>query len=278
MERAGCGQAGYLLKIATFNVNGVNGRLPVLLRWLVEAKPDVVCLQELKAPQEKFPEAAIREAGYGAIWHGQKSWNGVAILARGLNPGESRRGLPGDPDDTHSRYLEATIDGVLVGCLYLPNGNPAPGPKFDYKLRWFARLSEHAETLLATAAPVVLAGDYNVMPTDLDVYKPERWLDDALFRPEVRDAYARLIARGWTDAVRKLHPDERIYTFWDYFRNAWGRDAGLRIDHLLLSPSVAHRLVGAGVDREVRGWQKASDHAPTWVDIADSTTKTSVRL
>ena len=266
------------MKIATFNVNGINGRLPVLLRWLVEAKPDVVCLQELKAPQEKFPEAAIREAGYGAIWHGQKSWNGVAILARGLNPGESRRGLPGDPDDTHSRYLEATIDGVLVGCLYLPNGNPAPGPKFDYKLRWFARLTKHAEALLATAAPVVLAGDYNVMPTDLDVYKPERWLDDALFRPEVRDAYARLIARGWTDAVRKLHPDERIYTFWDYFRNAWERDAGLRIDHLLLSPSVAQRLVGAGVDREVRGWQKASDHAPTWVDIADSTTKTSVRL
>ena len=266
------------MKIATFNVNGINGRLPVLLRWLVEAKPDVVCLQELKAPQEKFPEAAIREAGYGAIWHGQKSWNGVAILARGLNPGESRRGLPGDPDDTHSRYLEATIDGVLVGCLYLPNGNPAPGPKFDYKLRWFARLTKHAEALLATAAPVVLAGDYNVMPTDLDVYKPERWLDDALFRPEVRDAYARLIARGWTDAVRKLHPDERIYTFWDYFRNAWERDAGLRIDHLLLSPSVAQRLVGAGIDREVRGWQKASDHAPTWVDIADSTTKTSVRL
>ncbi len=264
------------MKIATFNVNGVNGRLPVLLRWLVEARPDVVCLQELKAPQEKFPQAAIRKAGYGAIWHGQKSWNGVAILARGLDPVESRRGLPGDPDDAHSRYLEASIDGVLVGCLYLPNGNPAPGPKFDYKLRWFARLTEHAQLLLATAAPVVLAGDYNVMPTDLDVYKPERWLDDALFRPEVRDAFARLVAQGWTDAVRKLHPDERIYTFWDYFRNAWGRDAGLRIDHLLLSPSVAQRLLGAGVDREVRGWQKASDHAPTWVEIADSTTKTSV--
>jgi exodeoxyribonuclease III len=264
------------LKIATFNVNGVNGRLPVLLRWLVEAKPDVVCLQELKAPQEKFPQAAIREAGYGAIWHGQKSWNGVAILARGLDPVESRRGLPGDPDDTHSRYIEASIDGVLVGCLYLPNGNPAPGPKFDYKLRWFARLTEHAQSLLATAAPIVLAGDYNVMPTDLDVYKPERWVDDALFRPEVRDAFARLVTQGWTDAVRKLHPGERIYTFWDYFRNAWGRDAGLRIDHLLLSPSVAQRLLRAGVDREVRGWQKASDHAPTWVEIADSTTKTSV--
>ena len=265
------------MKIATFNVNGVNGRLPVLLRWLVEAKPDVVCLQELKAPQEKFPEAAIREAGYGAIWHGQKSWNGVAILARGLDPVESRRGLPGDPDDTHSRYIEASVNGVLVGCLYLPNGNPAPGPKFDYKLRWFARLTQHADSLLATVAPVVLAGDYNVMPTELDVYKPERWLDDALFRPEVRDAFARLVAQGWTDAVRKLHPGERIYTFWDYFRNAWGRDAGLRIDHLLLSPSVAQRLVGAGVDREVRGWPKASDHAPTWVEIEDITTNTSVR-
>lgn len=260
------------MKIATFNVNGINGRLPVLLRWLAEAKPNVVCLQELKAPQEKFPEAAIREAGYGAIWHGQKSWNGVAILAHGLDPLESRRGLPGDPDDTHSRYIEALIDDVLVGCLYLPNGNPAPGPKFDYKLCWFERFTKHAETLLAAAAPVVLAGDYNVMPTDLDVYKPERWLEDALFRPEVRDAFARLIAGGWTDAVRELHPSERIYTFWDYFRNAWGRNAGLRIDHLLLSPSAASRLVGAGVDREVRGWQKASDHAPTWVEIADVAT------
>lgn len=260
------------MKIATFNVNGVNGRLPVLLRWLVETKPDVVCLQELKAPQEKFPEAAIRETGYGVIWHGQKSWNGVAILARGLDPIETCRSLPGDPDDTHSRYIEGRIDGVLVGCLYLPNGNPAPGPKFDYKLRWFERLTEHAQALLATAAPVILAGDYNVMPTELDVYKPERWVDDALFRPEVRGAFARLLAGGWTDAVRALHPGERIYTFWDYFRNAFGRDAGLRIDHLLLSPSVAPRLLGAGVDRDVRGWQKASDHAPTWVEIADSAT------
>ena len=258
------------MKIATFNVNGVNGRLPVLLRWLAEFKPDVACLQELKAPQENFPEAAIRQANYGAIWHGQKSWNGVAILARGLDPAESRRDLPGDPDDSHSRYIEALIEGVLVGCLYLPNGNPAPGPKFDYKLRWFERLTTHAQALLVTGAPIVLAGDYNVMPTDLDVYKPERWLDDALFRPEVRDAFARLIAQGWTDAVRKLHPGERIYTFWDYFRNAYQRDAGLRIDHVLLSPSVAARLVGAGVDREVRGWQKASDHAPTWVEIANS--------
>ena len=175
------------MKIATFNVNGVNGRLPVLLRWLGEFKPDVACLQELKAPQDKFPQAAISEAGYGAIWHGQKSWNGVAILARGLDPVESRRALPGDPDDTHSRYIEASIDGLMVGCLYLPNGNPAPGPKFDYKLRWFERFTQHAQSLLASAAPVVLAGDYNVMPTDLDVYKPERWVDDALFRPEVRE-------------------------------------------------------------------------------------------
>jgi len=256
------------MKIATFNVNGVNGRLPVLLRWLAAARPDVVCLQELKTPQEKFPEAAIREAGYLAVWHGQKSWNGVAILARGLAPMERVRGLPGDPDDTDSRYLEAMIDGVLVGCLYLPNGNPAPGLKFDYKLRWLERLTKHADTLLAAAEPVVLAGDYNIIPTELDVYKPERWVDDALFRPEVRGAFARLVDRGWTDALRQLNPGERIYTFWDYFRNAYQRDAGLRIDHLLLSPKLAGQLVGAGVDRMVRGWEKASDHAPTWIEIA----------
>jgi exodeoxyribonuclease III len=258
------------LKIATFNVNGINARLPALLRWLAESKPDVACLQELKAPQENFPEAAIREAGYRAVWHGQKSWNGVAILARGVDPVESRRGLPGDPDDIDSRYIEASIDDVLVGCLYLPNGNPAPGPKFDYKLRWIERLSEHAEALLATAVPVVLAGDYNVIPTELDVFAPERWVDDALFRPESRDAFARLLVRGWTDALRRMHPEERIYTFWDYFRNHFARDRGLRIDHLLLSPSLAPRLIGAGVDREVRGWEKASDHAPTWVEIAHS--------
>jgi exodeoxyribonuclease III len=258
------------VKLATFNVNGVNGRLSVLLRWLAEANPEVVCLQELKAPPEKFPHAAIREAGYGAIWHGQKSWNGVAILARGSDPVETRRGLPGDPDDTHSRYIEASIEGVLIGCLYLPNGNPAPGPKFDYKLRWFERLMTHAKDLLATGAPIVLAGDYNVMPTDLDVYKPERWVDDALFRPEVRDAFARLVTQGWTDAVRQQHPGERIYTFWDYFRNAYSRDAGLRIDHLLLSPAVATRLKAAGVDRNVRGWEKASDHAPTWIELTNA--------
>jgi exodeoxyribonuclease III len=255
------------VKIATFNVNGVNGRLPVLLRWLAQAKPDVVCLQELKAPQEKFPEAAIRAAGYGAVWHGQKSWNGVAILARGAEPIETHRGLAGDPDDSHSRYIEAAIDGVLVGCLYLPNGNPAPGPKFDYKLGWFERLISHAAELIASDQPVVLAGDYNVMPTDLDVYAPERWVDDALFRPEVRDAFHRLIAQGWIDALRSLHPNERIYTFWKFFRNAWARNAGLRIDHLLLSPSLANRLVAAEVDREVRGWEKTSDHAPTWIEL-----------
>jgi exodeoxyribonuclease III len=255
------------MKIATYNVNGVNGRLPVLLRWLKQAEPDIVCLQELKAPREKFPRDAIEAAGYGAIWHGQKSWNGVAILARGAQPVETRRGLPGDPDDLHSRYVEAAVGGLIVGSLYLPNGNPAPGPKFDYKLEWFGRLQKHAKTLLASGAPVVLAGDYNVMPTDIDVYKPERWLDDALFRPETRAAYAKLVKQGWTDAIRALHPDARIYTFWDYFRNAYARDAGLRIDHLLLSPAVAKRLTAAGVDKEVRGWEKTSDHAPTWIEL-----------
>ena len=257
------------MKIATYNVNGINGRLLVLLRWLADAQPDVVCLQELKAPQERFPEAALQEAGYAAIWHGQKSWNGVAILARGTTPVETRRGLPGDPDDSHSRYIEAAVNGFLVGCVYLPNGNPYPGPKFEYKLRWFERLTAHAAELMASDAPVVLAGDFNVMPTDLDVYKPERWTDDALFRPEVRDAFRRLVSQGWTDSLRALHPNERIYTFWDYFRNAWARDAGLRIDHLLVSPAAAPRLRGAGVDREVRGWEKSSDHAPVWIELRD---------
>lgn len=258
------------MKIASFNVNGVNGRLPVLLRWLEEAQPDVVCLQELKSLGERFPRRDIEKAGYGAIWHGQKSWNGVAILARDREPIETRRGLPGDPDDTHSRYIEAAVDGVLIGCLHLPNGNPAPGPKFDYKLRWFERLTSYSAELLDLDVPVILAGDYNVMPTDLDVYKPERWRDDALFRPEVKEAFHTLMGQGWTDALRALHPHERIYTFWDYFRNAWGRDAGLRIDHFLLSPSVAGRLKAAGVDRNVRAWEKASDHAPVWIELNES--------
>lgn len=256
------------MKIATYNVNGVNGRLPVLLRWLEESKPDVVCLQELKAPQEKFPEQAIKDAGYHAIWHGQKSWNGVAILSRNEQPKEITRVLPGDAEDSHSRYIEATINGIVVGCLYLPNGNPAPGPKFDYKLSWFERLNVHAKTLLAQKKPVVLAGDYNVMPTELDVYKPERWVDDALFRPETRAAFAKLAGQGWTDALRTLHPNENIYTFWDYFRNAYGRDAGLRIDHFLLSPQIAGKLKAAGVDRHVRGWEKTSDHAPVWIELS----------
>jgi exodeoxyribonuclease-3 len=256
------------VRIATFNVNGINGRLPRLLEWLAETQPDIACLQELKAPQERFPRAELELAGYGAVWHGQKSWNGVAILARGAEPIETRRGLAGDPEDLQSRYIEAAVGGLVVGCLYLPNGNPAPGPKFEFKLRWFERFAEHAADLLASGHPVVLAGDYNVMPTELDVYKPERWVDDALFRPEVREAYARLVDEGWTDALRKLHPGERIYTFWDYFRNAYARDAGLRIDHLLLSPALAKRLTAAGVDKACRGREKASDHAPTWVDLA----------
>lgn len=257
------------MKIATYNVNGVNGRLPVLLRWLNETKPDVACLQELKAPQEKFPEEVILDAGYQAIWHGQKSWNGVAILSRIGKPEELRRVLPGDPEDMHSRYIEAMVGGILVGCLYLPNGNPAPGPKFDYKMNWFQRFNTHAAELLASRTPVVLTGDYNVIPTEQDVYKPERWIEDALFRPETRQAFKTLVAQGWTDALRKMHPGETIYTFWDYFRNAYGRNAGLRIDHFLLSPELDKRLTAADVDRNVRGWEKTSDHAPVWIELAD---------
>jgi exodeoxyribonuclease-3 len=240
------------MKIATYNVNSINARLAILLRWLQETAPDVVCLQELKAPQDKFPEAAIRAAGYGVIWHGQKSWNGVAILAKHADPVEVRRVLPGDPDDLHSRYIEARVGDVGVGCLYLPNGNPAPGPKFDYKLRWLDRLILHAQELLASGAPVVLVGDFNIIPTEADVYKPERWLDDALFRPEVRAYFTRLIETGWVDSLRRIHPNATIYTFWDYFRNAYGRDAGLRIDHLLLSPSLAGRFLDGGGARTMR--------------------------
>jgi len=255
------------MRIATYNVNGVNGRLPVLLRWLEESQPDIVCLQELKAPQEKFPLSEIEKLGYNAIWHGQKSWNGVAILSKGLEIREIRRALPGDDADTHSRYIEAEIAGLVIGGLYLPNGNPAPGPKFDYKLQWFERLTLHAAGLLASGKPTILTGDFNVMPTELDVYKPERWVKDALFRPETRAAFAKLMEQGWTDALRKLYPDDVIYTFWDYFRNAYERNAGLRIDHFLLSPQLAGRLKHAGVDRHVRGWEKTSDHAPVWIEI-----------
>ncbi len=257
------------MKIATYNVNGVNGRLPVLIRWLQESKPDVVCLQELKAPEEKFPLQAINDAGYEAIWHGQKSWNGVAILSRAGKITEIQRGLPGDPDDLQSRYIEASINDVIIGCLYLPNGNPAPGPKFDYKLNWFERFTEHAAGVYASGKPVVLAGDYNVIPTEQDAYKPERWVEDALFRPETRAAFKKLLAQGWTDAIRKLHPNETIYTFFDYFRNAFGRNAGLRIDHFLLNPALTERLKSAEVDRYVRGWEKTSDHAPVWIEVED---------
>ncbi len=257
------------VKIATYNSNGINGRLPVLLRWLALAEPDIVVLQELKAPDARFPEHALRELGYDAIWHGQKAWNGVAMLSRIGAIHETRRGLPGDPDPGQSRYIEAAVGGVLVAGLYLPNGNPRPGPKFAYKLAWFAALHAHLETLVGLDAPVVVAGDFNVMPTERDVYKPERWTEDALFAPEVRAAYAELLAQGWCDAVRTLHPDETIYTFWKYWRGAFERDAGLRIDHLLLNPVAAKRLAAAEVDRRPRGWDKTSDHAPVWIDLAD---------
>jgi exodeoxyribonuclease III len=256
------------MKIATYNVNGVNGRLPVLLRWLKETEPDVVCLQELKSPNEKFPVEAINLAGYSALYHGQKSWNGVAILSKpGIEVRELGRALPGDAEDVQSRYIEAMVDDILVACLYLPNGNPVPGPKFDYKMSWFKRLQDRSKELLAQKIPVIMTGDFNVMPTEKDVYKPERWVDDALFRPEVRKAFHDLVAQGWTDAIRHLYPDEIIYTFWDYFRNAYGRNAGLRIDHFLLSKDLVRKLRSAGVDKHVRGWEKSSDHAPVWIEI-----------
>lgn len=259
----------HTMKIATYNVNSVNARLPILLRWLSETQPDVVCLQELKAVQENFPIQAINDIGYNAIWHGQKSWNGVAILSKGHEVQEVRRALPGDDEDEQSRYIEAVINGITIAGLYLPNGNPAPGPKFDYKLGWMKRLHTHAEQLLKEDKPVILTGDYNVIPEGQDVYKPERWVDDALFRPETREAFQQLLALGYTDAIRKLHPKDTIYTYWDYFRNAYGRNAGLRIDHFLLSKQVDERLLAAGVDKEVRGWEKTSDHAPVWIEIKD---------
>src|SRR5574339_747941 len=258
------------VRIATYNVNGIRARLPHLLRWLEREQPDVACLQELKAVSEGFPILDIRAAGYEAIWHGQRSWNGVAILTRGVKPVEVRRVLPGDPDDEHSRYVEAEVGEFIIGCLYLPNGNPQPGPKFDYKLRWFERLIEHAATLYGVGRPVVLCGDYNVVPTDCDIYNPRSWLKDALLQPESRESYQRLLSQGWTDALRKLYPEERIYTFWDYFRQSWQRNAGLRIDHLLLNAEAAARLREGGVDRWVRDQEKPSDHAPTWVRLEGS--------
>jgi exodeoxyribonuclease-3 len=262
-------QGSYPLKIATFNVNGIHRRLPNLLDWLAAAKPDVVCLQELKAAQDAFPAQALRDAGYGAVWQGQRTWNGVAILARGTDPVVTRRALPGHPEDKQSRYIEAAVSGVLIGCLYLPNGNPQPGPKFAYKLAWFERLIAHAATLLEADVPVALAGDFNVVPTDTDIYRTRSWDKDALLQPESRAAFRRLLDQGWTDAIGARHPDEAVYTFWDYKRDRWRRNAGLRIDHILLSPTLADRLVDAGVDREVRGQEGASDHAPTWIVLKD---------
>jgi exodeoxyribonuclease III len=258
------------VRIATFNVNGINGRLDNLLDWLDRESPDIVCLQELKALDSGFPAAAIRSAGYGAIWHGERSWNGVAILCKGREPAERRRGLPAPRGDTQSRYIEAEIDGIVVASLYLPNGNPQPGPKFEYKLAWFRRLIRHARVLLKEGVPVVLAGDFNVVPTDFDIYNPKSWRRDALLQPESRAAYRELLEQGWNDALRVLHPRERIYTFWDYFRNHWLRDAGLRIDHLLVSPALAPRLTEGGVDRWVRGQNRPSDHAPAWIVLKDA--------
>ena len=255
------------MKIATFNVNGIKSRLPNLLEWLQREQPDIACLQELKALDAAFPVKELREAGYQSLWKGQRSWNGVAILSRDSEPLEIRRELPGDGSDEQSRYLEAAVGGVVVACLYLPNGNPQPGPKFDYKLAWFERLIEHAATLVRSEHPVVMAGDYNVVPTDFDIYNPRSWLKDALLQPESRECYRRLLAQGWVDSIRHLHPDKAVFTFWDYFRQHWDKNSGLRIDHLLLNRTLAPCLQEAGVDRWVRGQPHASDHAPTWVRL-----------
>ena len=253
------------MKIATFNINNINRRLPNLLRWLRAARPDIVCLQELKSTDADFPLNAIEKSGYGAVWRGQKTWNGVAILARKAEPVLIRTELPGDRNDQEARYIEAAVRGVVVTSLYLPNGNPQPGPKFEYKLKWFKRLRRHAATFLKQDVPVVLAGDYNVAPNELDIYPTRSWDKDALIQPKSRAAFASLLAQGWTDAIRTLHPSQPIYTFWDYKRNRWPRDAGLRLDHLLLSPALKPRLIKAGVDRKLRGEEGASDHAPTWI-------------
>ncbi|MEQ1783754.1 MAG: exodeoxyribonuclease III [Hyphomonadaceae bacterium] len=261
-----------LVKIATWNINGVRGRLPLLLKWLKKAKPDVLALQELKSPDAFFPHEELRKAGYGVVWAGERAHNGVALLARQSEPVLIRRALPGDPDDKASRYIEAAINGVLYCCLYLPNGNPQPGPRFAYKLAWFDRLIAHTRTLKKSGAPVVLLGDFNVVPTEADIYETTSYDDNALLQPESRAAYRKLLKQGWTDSIRKLHPNETIYTFWDYFRRRWERNAGLRIDHILLSPSLAPRLHSAGVDKWPRGEAKPSDHAPVWVKLDNETT------
>jgi exodeoxyribonuclease III len=258
-------QTGRILKVATFNVNGVRGRLPHLLEWLAKAEPDVVCLQELKAAS--FPSLELERAGYAALWNSQPAWNGVALLARGAKLIETRRQLPGAPADEQCRYLEAAVQGVLFAGVYAPNGNPKPGPKFDYKLAWFERLLEHAQLLWDSAQPVVLLGDFNVVPTDFDIYNTRSWLKDALLQPESRDGYQRLLGQGWQDAIRARFPDERVYTFWDYFRQSFQRNAGLRIDHLLLSRPLQGMVVDAGVDTWVRALPKASDHAPVWLSL-----------
>lgn len=255
------------MKIVSYNVNGIKARLPRLIEYLAEQAPDVVCLQELKSSDETFPQADIRAAGYGALWHGQKAFNGVAVLARGIDPIELQRGLAGEPEDEHSRYLEAEVNGVIIASIYLPNGNPQPGPKFDYKLRWIDRLAARARVLLAEERPVVLAGDYNVIPHDDDCYSVAAMADDALMQPESRSGFRALLAQGWTDALRTRHPHGGVWTFWDYQAGAWQRDAGFRIDHLLLSPQAADRLIDADVDKAYRGRDKASDHAPTWATL-----------
>lgn len=253
--------------IATFNINNVNRRLDNLLDWLRARQPDVVCLQELKCRQRDFPVEALDKAGYGAVWKGEKSWNGVAILARDAEPVLTRRALPGDREDHQSRYIEAAVGGVLLGCLYAPNGNPQPGPKFDYKLAWLERLRRHATRLRLTGAPVVLAGDFNVAPTELDIYPTKSWSDDALVQPESRAAFRSIVGRSWTDALRAVHPGERLYTFWDYKRERFSRNSGLRLDHLLINAPLVDRLAAAGVDREIRGMEGASDHAPAWISL-----------
>jgi exodeoxyribonuclease-3 len=257
------------VKIATYNINGINKRLPNLMAWLADAAPDVVCLQELKATDRQFPATALADAGYGAVWRGESSWNGVAILAKGSEPVLTQAELPGDANDKQARYIEAAVNGVLIACLYAPNGNPQPGPKFAYKLAWMQRFLAHAQGLWDTGLPVVLAGDYNIVPSPADMYETTSYRDNALVQPESRALYAQLLEQGWTDAIRRKHPGETIYTFWDYMRNRWPRNAGLRLDHLLLSKSLARKLAAAGVDREVRGQDGASDHAPAWITLRD---------